>query len=1092
MTKQSPHLLRFLLLAALATIALALSASSALADSVTLDFETGPPSIDKPINDDYKSSAFTFWQRSDPGFRPYRRVAGVPTQSGTVAADIGPAHCYPGEVDDPGACELPVAGTQGNLTRTANAVTVYAGLFSAPNSPVSAKLTAYRANGTVAATSTVPVGIGITTKVTATSATADIARFTLEADGLGKIGAELGFDDLTLDFPANSLADFSITAPTDTIPVQQGHGTSVPIRVTRLNGSDGPIAFSTAGLPAGVTAVVTPDPLPGTDTNASLRVVASDNAATTPLKRATLTGDPQGNGDVGTAPRSAPFSVRVASAFDLVPSSTAPLQLPDCAPVDLPFVLARDRAFDGTVSLTVEDAPPGVTASVLPDATVAPGGGFNVERTLRVSRADRVPDKAAITVRAHAPGYPDRTFKVPLENAVQKATASPGFVRTARRGVPGTTIRLDGNGFCPGTVVRMDGTLEDTATTVDPGGRSLTFSTPRTAKSGDLTVIPPNGFSYDTENDVEVRSFRGEDGFRFINPHFGHLSISELTETAGADDLFLQVNPCWPFGTCRIPTGFLDPIAAIEWPIFDAILHYGDGHCYGINRAIQEFGAGKVPYRRFADVQATFDLPDASGPQNGLESYLDSRQATQLTAEGLEARFGRDPSLAKQTERAQDELDADRYPGIIMLQGSSGHEVTAYDIEVQPDGSRKIFTYDSNRPLSEAEMVSLQAHERAETQDSVITISPGMDHWEFTSSSGRTLSGDGGGGNLYASTLSDVPDNPTLPGLTDIDLIADIIGSVDGAVTDGGSSGGARVEPVLADEKVAGTAGVVAAPRGASSLRHTVRGVKAGRYTQLVAGPGFAGGVTDVAVDKGVVDSLSGTPGAGALRFAGGRDRGLNLNVAVDHGGVHRAASVATEGSRGGSDTVALGRGRALSYLHHGDTTRMSFTLTNVASQGGPAGFRSQAITVRGGERVTVTPVSWSSLDRVRVVSQRRGARPTVRILRNRAAFAGRFTVGTPRVSHGRATVRTKITRLPEQTAGGVVLRLQKGHRTIARKAMAVSKPTVGSRSYAWKLPRKARPGRYSLVATMVLAGGSQGAVARKTVTRAATVRVGR
>src|SRR5215216_2377391 len=101
-----------------------------------------------------------------------------------------------------------------------------------------------------------------------------------------------------------------------------------------------------------------------------------------------------------------------------------------------------------------------------------------------------------------------------------------------------------------------------------------------------------------------------------------------------------------------------------------------------MNRAIQEFLAGKEKLNRFASgAQAVFDLPDATGPQNGLESYLDSRQATQFTAEALNARFERDSNLRNQVARAQDELDHGRYPGIVMLQGSGGHEVTAYDIE---------------------------------------------------------------------------------------------------------------------------------------------------------------------------------------------------------------------------------------------------------------------------------------------------------------------------------------------------------------------------------------------------------------------------
>ena len=33
-----------------------------------------------------------------------------------------------------------------------------------------------------------------------------------------------------------------------------------------------------------------------------------------------------------------------------------------------------------------------------------------------------------------------------------------------------------------------------------------------------------------------------------------------------------------------------------------------------------------------------------------------------------------------------------------------GHMLTAYDIERQPDGSRKIFAYDNNRPLTQTEL----------------------------------------------------------------------------------------------------------------------------------------------------------------------------------------------------------------------------------------------------------------------------------------------------------------------------------------------------------------------------------------------------
>src|SRR3954469_17914621 len=96
---------------------------SAQATAVTIDFESGPP-IGTAINDDYKVTDFTFWQQSDSGFRPYRRTAGVATHSGTVAADV--SHCD-GETENAIDCEFPVPSTEGRLTRTASAVTVYAG-----------------------------------------------------------------------------------------------------------------------------------------------------------------------------------------------------------------------------------------------------------------------------------------------------------------------------------------------------------------------------------------------------------------------------------------------------------------------------------------------------------------------------------------------------------------------------------------------------------------------------------------------------------------------------------------------------------------------------------------------------------------------------------------------------------------------------------------------------------------------------------------------------------------------------------------------------------------------------------------------------
>jgi hypothetical protein len=660
---------------------------------------------------------------------------------------------------------------------------------------------------------------------------------------------------------------------------------------------------------------------------------------------------------------------------------------------------------------------------------------------------------------------------------------------------PGTTVRLDGNGFCPETRVQV-GLAQGVAnfaggadTTVSADHRSLTFEVPRAGTSNPVTVVPPQGDIYRTENAITVRSFRGEYGFAFPNYHFSGLSLTEFTETAGADDLFIQVNPCWPWGHCYVPTGILDPIAALEWPIFSGILVAGDGHCYGMNRGIQELMAGKVSYNRFAyGATAPFDLPSASGPQNGLSSYLDSRQAIQLTAEALYRRLTRDPRLGVQLERIQYELDHGRYPGVTLKFGTfAGHEVMAFDIQHQADGSLEIFSYDPNRPLTQEELDHPVEHSFAETDASAIRINAAHDHWTFRSRSGAEHSGEGE--DLYAVPLGDIPDNPSLPGLTDLDLVVDIFASVEGAAETDGQSQGAQAEPLQdGNAKAGGTAGIVVADKGADSLSHRMKGLHAGRYSQMIAGPGFVGAVHDVATAKGVVDRLTATPGRNRLSFAGERNRPLDVELAVDRGKVHRAASIQTFTAKGGNDAAQLRAGRSLVYEHEGPVAQVSFTLTNVARSGGPVTFRSQGVTVARGERLTVTPLDWHSLERVRLVLRRRGGGITVRTLRNLARFRAVFHVGRPRLAGSRAGVAVRILRVADPAAGGVVLRLRRGGRTLARRAIAVRHPRRGRHTYRWRLP-KIPAGLYRLVANVVLAGGTQ-EPERRTIMRAARVRV--
>src|SRR4029079_17323827 len=200
----------------------------------------------------------------------------------------------------------------------------------------------------------------------------------------------------------------------------------------------------------GVTGTLTPDPLPGTQSDATLHLNAAADATTTFFTNATLTADPQGNASVAAAPATAPFSVRVASSYELRANDTSTLHLPPCASADRSFHLDRDFSFAATASLSIEGVPPGVSASIVQGTTIAPGGGFNVDRTLRVSRTTQdipagsaitirarapraAPAAGAITIRARAPAFPDKTLSIPIDAEAGSVTiGGPTSAGTAR------------------------------------------------------------------------------------------------------------------------------------------------------------------------------------------------------------------------------------------------------------------------------------------------------------------------------------------------------------------------------------------------------------------------------------------------------------------------------------------------------------------------------------------------------------------------------------------------------------------------------------------------------------------------------------
>jgi hypothetical protein len=1087
------------LLSASVAVAIVLSmAPAGRADTVTLDFESGP-ALDTAINDDYRLSHFTFFQRADPRYRPYRKSVPGLAHSGTVVADVSPAHCFPGEEDEAINCEFPVSGTLGRLTRTASAITLYAGLSQPALEPVAAGLIARNTSGAVVGQSAaVPVGLGFNTPITVTSPNPNIASFELAFDP--NSGAALGFDDLTMEFPAGTVADLALTAPLDTQVVLQGSTRDVPITLNRINGSDGNVTLSASGLPAGVTAEFLPNPVPGTQTDAIMRLRATDDAPTffapgdVTVKAESIPPDAR----VLPAPRTRTVPVSVRSAFGLARASADPVGLPQCAPVDVRLRLERafDFAASKSIALAAEGLPAGVNAEFVPSATVPPGGGLIAEPKLRLRRgAAPIPAGSSVLVRASAAGYPDRTLSVPLTNAAPAAALDSATTSGAvpSRLQPGSLVRLNGNGFCAGTKVRVGNALAEIDAELDPSETALSFRVPRLATSGPITVVPPAPASpYGSTNQFTARSFRNFSGFQFNNPGWGNLSLGEMADLVGAKEMFVSENPCWPFYDCTIITPIPNPIALLKWQIIEQIVQESGGHCFGINRTIQELGAGRIKLRDFASgVTKAFDLPSASGPNGALGSYLDNRHAGQTTKEFLLTYGLRSDSISTQLARLRSELEAGRVPGVVVKNSfTEGHVMTAHDIETLADGTTVIHMYDNEReflPAEDSDTTGAKHREREE--GSRIVIDPAMTRWEYT---GGGWSG-GNDGSFYVTKLSDWPADPTLPDV--VSAVIGIFGSHGGAAVPAAEPKGREILPVLDRKAPRGAGGFVLPVKGRQSLALTMKGRKKGRYSQMIVGDGFVGSVRGVRTAKGVVDRVSGGAQSRSIEFAGRSTRPVELQLGTQKGGVSRLATVRTRSFGGGTDSAALRRGSALVYEHDGPATRFSMVLESVEKRAGAARFASGPLRIRRAQRVTLEPGSWRSLRQARLVIRNPDGSRRVRQLRSRGSgVPTRITIRRLAVETRRrrttARVTARLAKVPLRSAGGVVFRLKRGGKLVAKRGFGIRRVRSGKRTVAWRLPKGLRRGRYRLIAdvTVVSAGDQPGGARAR---RSAPVRLG-
>lgn len=333
------------------------------------------------------------------------------------------------------------------------------------------------------ATSGAPIGVSVTyapqliaagsTSSTITisvdqSAAPGTSNLVITAAGTG-VGSQVVQYALTIPTPA-----ITVTAGSGTATAVQGTSVNVPITITRTNGALGAITLSATGLPTDATAGFTPGPIPSNETTSTMNVFVG---TTTPVGTYAITVSAAGTG-VTTQTATLQLTVTGAATPGYTLSATpAALSLTAGSNGTSAIAITRTAGFAGNVTLAVEGAPSGVTASFAPN----PASGNTSTLTVNTTAAT-APGTYNLTVRGTASGQTDRTIVVALT-----VNALPGVTVTLNP--TSLSIAQGANAQSAVTLARVGGLTGDIAMTASgaPAGMTVAFN-PATVSATSSTI----------------------------------------------------------------------------------------------------------------------------------------------------------------------------------------------------------------------------------------------------------------------------------------------------------------------------------------------------------------------------------------------------------------------------------------------------------------------------------------------------------------------------------------------------------------------------------------------------------------------------
>jgi hypothetical protein len=910
-------------------------------------------------------------------------------------------------------------------------------------------LTAFDINGSIVGNPATGTVTGSSSPVTLTVTVPSgpvIAYFLVQSAETNKY---LWIDDLTFDNPATAPPpDFVFDVqgfvwPGSAIVVGQGGSTTVPLPIRRLNGSNGNITLSVNGMPAGVSATFSPQPIAGTGTTTNMTLSAAGDALFVDNSPVTVIGTPSSPA-VAPAPRSGQLLVTVIPAVTISTDGWgSTYQVVPCTALNIgPIYVNKDAtavAGDVTLALRVSlgggftgDLPSGIHASF--DPPVSPQSTPFSIHTLKISldpgalNSSQLLDVVVVGTSSTATGGTLTTLSQPFalqgvgqgSGSIDQVTPSAG--RTPQLLQPGTQVVITGVGFCLPLKVQFGNAqavvAPDTATLTE-----VRATVPRLATTGPISLVPSE-FALTPEATIvspsqfAVDSYRNTFGFSFVN-YKPNVTFGQLTEAFGSDQTYFKVDFCPPFG-CTV--SFPDPEAAIILTVANGFFSgSGGGACFGFALASQRF---RERQRAVTDFPATWNVPAPgagtpysldgpgfNGRSGAITDYINTNQVSEISVEMLNSLLGqRSQSVAAFHDALKAALANGETPLVSLtnLDTQKGHVVVAYDLEDHGPYEFLIYVYDSNAaflapiPGFDDELNPNGNTHASRVTNSIITVTPD-ENYNLPSSG---LTGQVVGG-LFLIRASNFPTQPTLPTLAGVSNLL-MLGStavgnqptltsrVTQVMDDAGhtlfdSSGHINKNPATRLDAVPfvplvgadSRAEAVVVASNTSTITQTIVGSGGGFDSHFLFAAGFAARVDTLAA-PGISDQLAFDPTGGVSFATQAAHKEITTSVAARVQGGVRSAEVTTTIAKGTVSKLSLDATRTtLVYRNSGPAAPLRLRLSSLGTAGTATTFESEPMQIGPGETATFTLGDWARLDVVAMTLRDLGGRERHQILQN-------------------------------------------------------------------------------------------------------------